>query len=421
MAKWWDDLTYDEQIEYIKDHPKTKLKPIKPPASNPEPDTEEPEVKVDKVKDPSKLKQLGSYIKNNKGKIALAAAAIVLGMQKRFDKAVDDMPEKKRASLANAIRGAISIKNIQILRKMSFKVALLTGIMFIGATGLSIATGIDLTLAVPILADAFWGKISDTLDDKEFLKNTGKAYTDSVSENLDDEDIVKKSASSNKADVVVDTEEKNNNEKAFVFSIASNHESDLNKTMLRIERASISSETDKIIKTNSSTKKILNIIDHVGYIENTIPVLTNILVAGISIRGGLASRAKEQLDILSKEIKRCNGELATIANRDSSISKTPVITKLKKLLNHEGSLKSGFTYVRSETGAVQACELHCFDRINVDDTSYNNVSFYSFKNKNNLCIATAINSSFSPKTFEQIKIVDLANWLENHNLRSKSQ
>ena len=204
------------------------------------------------------------------------------------------------------------------------------------------------------------------------------------------------------------------------FNIASTHESDLNKAILQIERANISASTNNVLKLNRSKKKSESILNHISYIESTMPVLTNIMVAGITLRGNISKRANEHLSMLSGSLKACNRELAVLAANDSSLIKTPAISKLKKLLNHSGAVNSHPTYIVSETGCAKCCEVHNFETLEAETDKLNNVTFYTYKENANLCVAFSINSPYMPKAFEQIKISELANWLKTHKLVKSS-
>jgi len=403
MPQWWDDLDTDEQKQYLKDHPRSKLK-VKEKTDtkdDSEEDTPEPDEKdgaFNKAK-----KGVLSYIKENPGRFALAAVSTLAHMRKSYDADVEGMSPRKRSGLVAAIKTAISLKDSKSLRNLSFKVGVRTGALFLGATAFALVTGVDISFAVPILAAKFWDNIEHAPDDLTYLKNVGKAYVDSVKDNLENEDVVKKAVVKKKPDVVVDTD----GEVAYAkFTITSNHETDLNKTIAQIEKANIPMNTGRVLAQRRAPKKSQSILRHMRYIEDTMPILTTILVAGISLRGNLSKRANEQLSLLSNDFKRCRAQLSELASSDSSLVKTPAIAKLKKFLKHTTS-SSGAIYVSLETGCAQLCETHSFEQVETEENAYSNVTFYTFKHEGNLCIAHTINSPYIPKAFETIKISDL--------------
>ena len=417
MPKWWDELDEAEQEAYLKDHPRSKLKPSSKKQNEPVvEDAPDPEVRGS-IK--TATKNLLTYIKQNPGKFALAAATTLAGMNKKYDDDVDNMNPRKRSGLAAAIKTAIMLKDSKSLKNLSYRVGLSTGALFIGATAFSLLTGVNVAVAVPILASQFWDKVVEVPDDIEYLKNVGKSYIDTVKENLENEDAVKKAIVNKKPDVVIDT---NTTETASYkrFTITSNHETDLNKTIAQIEKAGISKHTGNVLAQRRSAKKPQQLINHMRYIEDTIPTVTTILVAGISLRGNLSKRANEQLSALNTDFLRCRQQLAELASLDAQVIKTPVIAKLRRLVQSNNKIQSGYMYVAQETGCLQLCEMHNFDMIEVEENAYSNVTFYAYKDNSHLCVAHTINSPYIPKAFERIKITELADWLESNMLRTKT-
>ena len=417
MPKWWDDLDETEQEAYLKDHPRSKLKPSSKKSD--EKQQEQPVEDENKGSLKKATKSVLSYIRQNPGKFALAAATTLAGMNKRYDDDIDNMPKAKRSGLAAAIKTAIGLKDSKSLKQLSYKVGLSTGALFLGATAFSLVTGINVAVAVPILASQFWDKVVEVPDDVEYLKNVGRSYIETVKENLENEDIVKKAVVNKKPDIVVDT---NSGETASYkrFTISSNHETDLNKTIAAIEKANISKSTSNVLSLRRSAKKPQQLINHMRYLEDTIPTVTTILVAGISASGNLGRRATEQLNALNNDFLRCREQLAELAASDAKLVRTPFIAKLRRLVKSNDRVKSGFMYVEPETGCLQLCEMHNFERVDVNETAFNNVTFYAYKDNSHVCVAHTINSSFVPKAFERIKIGDLSNWLESNMLRVRA-
>lgn len=193
------------------------------------------------------------------------------------------------------------------------------------------------------------------------------------------------------------------------FSIASTHETDLNKSIAQIEKADITSLTSKVLQSS----KLDVLINHINFIESASPVLTNIMIASIPVRHSIGNRAKELLKIYQSEHDRCSKRLSELASRNPL--KLPVHNKLKKLVTAD-TLEISNSFVSLETGAVVPCEVHILNNVKVNDRRLSNVRIYTYKNGTNLCIASVINSKHSPKIFDNIKFSKLDEWLKTNNL-----
>lgn len=193
------------------------------------------------------------------------------------------------------------------------------------------------------------------------------------------------------------------------FGIASTHETDLNKSIAQIEKADVSTLTSKVLQTS----KLETLIKHMDFIESASPVLTNIMIASIPVRHSIGNRAKELLNVYYAEHSRCAKRLTELGARNPL--NLPVHNKLKKLISAD-SLELSNSFVTNDFGKIVPCEIHSLNNVKVNDRRLSNVRIFTYKDGANLCIASVINSKFSPKVFDNIKFSKLNDWLKSNNL-----
>lgn len=206
-----------------------------------------------------------------------------------------------------------------------------------------------------------------------------------------------------------DTNKKNSGIKYPTFTIASAHETDLNKSIAQIEKANVTDMTSKVLQSRSVT----NIAKHMDFIEKASPVLTNIMISSIPVRHSIGSRAKELLKTYHSEYDRCTKRLVELSSRNPL--NLLVHNKLVKLVKVE-SAEFANSYVTSDAGATIACEIHTLNNVQIEDKKLPSVKVYTYKDGVNLCIASVINSKFSPKVFDTIKFSKLSDWLKTNSL-----
>ncbi len=202
---------------------------------------------------------------------------------------------------------------------------------------------------------------------------------------------------------------KNSGIKYPTFTIASSHETDLNKSIAQIEKANITDMTSKVLQSRS----VATITKHMDFIEVASPVLTNIMISSIPVRHSIGSRAKELLKTYHNEYDRCTKRLVELSSRNPL--NLLVHNKLVKLVTIE-SAELANSYVTSDAGTTIACEVHTLHNLQVEDKKLSSVKVYTYKDGVNLCIASVINSKFSPKVFDSIKFSKLSDWLKTNSL-----
>lgn len=208
---------------------------------------------------------------------------------------------------------------------------------------------------------------------------------------------------------LTDTNKNNTGIKYPKFSIASSHETDLNKSIAQIEKANIVAMTSKILQSRS-----VNVIaKHMEFIETASPVLTNIMISSIPVRHSIGSRAKELLKNYHDEYDRCATRLVELSSRNPL--NLLVHKKLVKLVKNE-TAELANSYVVTDKGSAIACEVHTLNNVQVEDRKLSTVKLYTYKDGANLCIASVINSKFSPKVFDTIKFSKLPDWLKINSL-----
>lgn len=474
MSDWWNSLSLEKKKEYLKEHPgsKRKLTPRKSSKNVKRPVKKESgETTNGKKPDPAVLTKAMKYNVENKDVLPIKAEPTLQNMEKTFNHRLRSMSEQQRRKLTREVKSAIKIKDRGKLRKVSKKVGIMTGILLVGAVGLSMVTGVDLTLSVEAMAAGFWEDVDRYANNKEtekqnqhiekqtkaiekvenkkearhqkqieeelreaaelkrkdkenleYLKGVGTAYVNKVRQNIQNpEEVNKAIVVSNSPDVVIDDVE--TNETASI-SIMSSHETDLTKAMIKIEKLEIASQTESILNASvdetADTASVTahKLISHVDTIETVIPSIASIFVTSISQKNSLANRAKTQLSIFNRELARCREELTAIGNKHSgNIRKTPLNFVLKKNIKAE-EYAYEVSYVKCENKNIRLCELHTFKNVDVAGYHINKVEVFGYMDNNDLHVAVTRDSNFTPKAFSVIKPRNLASWLVDNGVSS---
>lgn len=476
MSDWWNSLSLEKKKEYLKEHPGSKRKltpskggksskPVAKKASNEETSSR------GKKPNPAVLSKAMKYNVENKDILPKKAEPTLQNMEKTYTHRLKSMSEQQRRKFTREVKSAVRTKDRGKLRKVSKKVGIMTGILLVGGVGLSMVTGVDMTMSVEAMAAGFWEdidryasnkeveaqakhqnkqiKAQETKDNKReakhqrqiedelrmaaelkrkdidntaYLKNVGTAYVNKIRENIQNpEEVNKALVESDSPDVVIDDVER---DEVASISIMSNHETDLTKAMIRVEKLEIASQTESILNASvDETADSVNVtahklIDHAETIETVIPSIASIFVSSISQKSSLANRAKTQLSIFNRELARCKEELVTIGNRQSMhLKKTPLNFVLKKNIRAEG-YSYEVSYVKCENKNIRLCELHTFTGVDVAGFKVNKVEVYGYMDNNDLHVAVTRDSNFTPKAFNVIKPRNLVPWLVENGVSS---
>lgn len=422
MASWWDELSHKEQKAYLKEHPNSKRKLTKKknkkknkgkkkekPPSNEEISnvSASPVIEGTPIKSNSNTsKKVWQYVRKNPGKVALAVAATMATGRHRYEENVDGMPVVKRNKLAQALRTAIHLKDSEALNSISVKMGVTAGVVSVGLVGLSMFTGVDMSMIVPMLAANFWNDIKEAPNNVEFLKNAGKAYFDRVAQSLNDEVAVIKSLVEKESS----TETASMTKKIGNLQMASSHESDLNKALVSLEKFNVEKATEEAIKTGS----LHTIMDHIQEIEKAMPFVTDVLVASITKRETFSKRSRKLKSSFKNAHSTCVQELA------KSLVDTPPVTPMRHVLNKNlkfDNYKTTMSYVTTPETALQECEIHNLKNVRTSTgITLSNVAIYAYKDKNKrgLHLASVINSDFLPKSFDTVKPKDIPSWLKTN-------
>jgi len=406
-TNWWDSLSYNEQKEYLKEHPGSKRKVNKRAARK----------VASKDLDPKTIAEVEKYLSQNKNKIAKASVPIVRRMENNLFSSLKKTPKKEIDRLATTLRSAITLKDHPALAKMAKGFGVKSGVMFIGVVGLSLLTGIDISIAVPIIASNFWKDIQEAPDNLEYVKNAYGSYCEETRKALSDADKLKEAiVTEEKPSVTIDEDEEA--EKAMI-STSSRHETDLTKTLHRIEKMEIASQMDVILaasKNEDRATTIKRLIKHRERIETAIPSIASVFVSAVSQRASLSSRAQNLLGVFNKELNRCRAEIASYAKRSTPNSTSPLMVLLKKRIK-SSEIKSEVSFVRCEDNNIHRCEVHSFLNVETASQTITRLDVYGFFDKEKqLNIALSQNTDFVPKAFTNIKPNKVCGWLKENGV-----
>lgn len=406
-TNWWNSLSYDEQKEYLKEHPASKRKLTKRMTRKTK----------SKDLDAKTVAEVEKYLAQNKNRISRASVPIVKRMDKTLASSLHRTPKKEIDKFATALRSAITLKDHPALASLAKNIGIKSGIMFIGVVGLSLLTGIDMSLAVPIIASNFWQNIQDAPDNVEYVKNAYHSYTDTLRKNIGDSSKLKDAiVAEENPSVTIDEDEEI--ERAMMTS-SSRHETDLTKTLQSIEKMEISKQLDVILtaaKNEEVATTIKRLIKHRERIETAIPSLASVFVAAVTQRTSLSARAQNLMTMCNKELNRCRGELAACARRSGRKSSSPLVMMLKKRIKSE-SLQSELSFIRCEDNNIHKCEIHSFINVETANHTIPRLDIYGFVDtKRTLNLALSKTSNFSPKAFTAIKPNQIFGWLKENGV-----
>jgi hypothetical protein len=445
LSKWWNNLSEKEQKAYLKDHPDSKYKITKKKGKNKKKKDNKEKSKGDKNKRDKKDKKGKSktqveetiqkvdaptaeislsnlekpkkstagkifhYVKSNPGKVAMAVAMTMAGSNRRFDKNVDDMPADQQNNMAKALRSAIHLKDSKALKEMSFKFGITAGALTVGLAGLTLLTGVDLSVVIPLLATNFWEEIKDAPDNVEYLKNAGKAYFETVSKTLEDDEALTGSIMATKSSEAASlkvlqykyiTKEQ--------MKILSSHESDINKTLVSIEKFDIEKASTFI----SSTSNAGEVIKMTSHLEDAIPAIASIFVTSVPRKTSLTERSRVLLNKFKEAHSKCLGKLNEIATTEK-MAKTPLGHVIQKNLKYD-KYNSSVTYVSTPDEPIQLCEVHRLVNVLISGKLLSHVNVYAYKYDSKLYLAMVINSDFIPKIFDVIAPKNVNSWLHSN-------
>lgn len=406
-ADWWKSLSYDEQKAYLKEHPGSKRK------------LDKRMTRKTKVKDldPKTEAAVEKYLAQNKGRISRASGPIVRRMEQGLASSLKRTPKKEVDRFATALRSAVLLKDHPALLKLSKNIGLKSGVLFIGVVGLTLLTGIDVSLAVPIIASSFWDKIQDAPDNLEYVKNAYQTYCEETKKNLNDPKKLKEAiVIEEEPSVTIDEDEEA--EKAMITS-ASRNETDLIKTLQRIEKLDVATQLDSIIEAapnEGSHITIKRLVKHRELLESAIPSLASVFVAAVSQRATLSARAQNLLGSFNKELHRCRGEIASCAKRSTKKASSPLIMMLKKRIKAE-TTNSELSFIRCEDNNIHRCEVHTFMNVETASHTITRLDVYGFVDTDKqLNIALSQNTDFVPKAFTTVKPNQIFGWLKENGV-----
>lgn len=406
-TNWWDSLSYTEQKEYLKEHPGSKRKVNKRAAR-----------KVTKKDlDPKTIAEVEKYLSQNKNKIAKASVPVVRRMENNLSFSLARTPKKEIDKFATALRSAITLKNHPALANLAKGIGVKAGVLFIGVVGLSLLTGIDMSIAVPIIAGNFWNNIQEAPDNLEYVKNAYTAFCEETKNGLNDSKKLKEAiVAEENPSVTIDEDEES--EKAML-STSSRHETDLTKTLQRIEKMDIARQMDIILTASKNEERsttIKRLVRHRERIESSIPSIASVFVAAVSQRASLSARAQNLLGTFNKELNRCRAEIATYAKRSARESASPLMVLLKKRIKSE-DIKAELSFVRCEDNNIHRCEVYSFINVETASQKIARLDVYGFIDKNKqINIALSQNTDFVPKAFTNVKPNQVFGWLKENGV-----
>lgn len=470
MSDWWKSLSLEKQKEYLKEHPGSKRKltrKLPSKVSNTQEKSDKvPAHPIDKAKkpNPSVLEKTLKHNTENKDLIPRQIEPTLQNMNRNFEHRLKSMGRTQKEKLSKEINRAIKLKDRGRIKKVTRKIGIMTGIISIGAVGLSLVTGMDLVLSAEALSAGFMDEIKHYADASEakkqerkhrnkinkhnrkvdkhqaeieekarkqaeqrhkervnndLIKKTGEAYVNQVRKNVKNPEELNKAVMISKApDVVIDEGTKN---EAANIHLSSNHETDLTKAIIKIENLEVASQTESIINSSDESyiapKLIINkLVNHIDMIESAIPSIASIFVSSISQKSSLSNRAKSQLSIFNRELSRCKEELASLGSKNSmSFKKTPLVAILKKNIKFD-SYKYEVSYVKCESNNIRMCELHTFKNVDVAGFPISKVEVYGFVDSGTLNVALIKDSNFTPKAFSTIKPRGIPSWLSDNGV-----
>lgn len=416
MAKsWWDDLTVAQQRAYLAEHPNSKRKVsarkggtrASSSASDlpPVPPLPRPSAQV--------LKDVFNHVKSNPKQLALALTPLLLGGQSRYNRDVDDTDPKENSRLALIIRTAIGANDSVALKKLSGMMGVRTGIALVAVVGLSVALGTDLTLFLPYLAHDFWSDVQEADSAPEYLKNVGVAYVNKVKESLGIPSRVARASTTAAPTTVIDDVEPS---ETASISIASGHETDLNRALVSIEKLNVEHRTNVLLDQPARGETaVAALLDQVTLLEDGMPKLASILVASVPQRLSLSRRAKAQLNLFRQQLDRCHAELARRAER-KPLPVMPLGQLVRTQLRTETAARE-VAYVRCEHGQIRLCEHHTLTGVQVGKQRVEQASVWGYWDQGSLHIAATRDGRLRPRSFESISARGLRGWFREAGLK----
>lgn len=474
MSNWWRSLTREQQKEYIKEHPNSKWAKGTRRSSIQKSRSSVKNVKREvplpgKKPSPSAMDRAKAYTEKHADRFSRSLEAPLHTMSRNAAHNIKRMTQESRAKLAREVRQAVSLKDRSKMRKVTRKIGMMTGILVIGAAGLSLATGVDLTFSTEILAAGFGDNLSNYADqseakiqqkshnkqiqkhqDKEdkrqkavetklekeakaenkrrileeqkkreeleYLKKVADEYINKVRENAKNPDTLANALREDaEADIVVD----DNPDETASVSIASTNETDLTKALVKIEKLNVDQQLNKVVESKASNVRYVTVnelLNLANTIETAIPSLASIFVSSVSQRTSLSNRAKQQMSLFNRELARCRSELAALGALDGfEFKKTPLHMLLKNRVPHS-KYQYELSYVKCEHNTVRLCEVHTFHDVETANIRINRLQVYGFPETNSVNVAMVQDSNFLPRAFTNMKFRQVPAWLKENGI-----
>lgn len=454
MADWWKSLSFEEQKAYLKKHPNSKkaleVKRIIAARKRREAEQESPsQDNYEPVNDRLRERAI-DWIIANKPQFTRDLNSKLESSTQKLERKLKTLEDKDLTELYQDTVKSIKLKDRGAIRRNIKKLTTTSGIVLIASVALSLALGTDLVSNAGMIMGTYGNEIShytDKIEDE--ISNLDKEYQETKFASLEEkkkaeiaykekqrrlkieylkkvhEDLIQqaKNNAENPEKVAdslmqpksesddeepspenVETSSVNKTQVSLMdkIVISSNHESDLIKALIKLEK----------LENASISNTPLDLLNRISVIETAIPTAASIMVSSIG-KASLSNRAKILINKYYKELAKNKSNLTNLASKNN-FKKSNIDHYVKKIKHGEYSYSK--TFVINEENKLQPCEHHTLFNvpINSETASINRVEIYGYVVKNNIYISAVKNSDFIPKSFSCIKPRELSSWLKNN-------
>lgn len=365
---WWTRLSLDEQRQYLLEHPNSQLtlqgQPFPPEA----------------------LREIESALGSQD--LADELTPTVDAARTRLNDTVSDADKD---SLGTTIRRAWSSKSAVARRRAVTQFALKAGLILLTSATLTVTTGLPTSFYVPMLVSFNWNDLPDIRDPREMFNHFGSMFFDGLKQGLLHKVLLGQSLRREENAPSV--------RKETAVAIRSNHETDLNKTLTRLEVAYTAPPT-----STSRSVEIARTLTRIAWLEQNIPVLGNVVVIASPQRLSLGNRANRLLSACTTELSACYARATTL----STGTVNRALQTVFKQHMRSAPLVARTTIACDSAG--RAVEFSAFEFAH----PRGRVALLGRRDGDVVELAYSVDSLFAPRHFYRMRSRDLKGWLRNN-------